>query len=123
MRQAGIEVPDPPSAAVSAMPALRAAFMHAGLTQVETRSIIAERTLQNFEAYWTAALLVGGLGGIMAKLSADMVEEVRALTRGPTARRYSGRGRCDRHRQCDQGHRADIGPERRSAMVPPRAAR
>lgn len=81
LRQAGIERPDPPSAAVSAMPALDAAFKHAGLAGVETRRIATERTFPNFEAYWNAALLVGGLGDVMAKLPADMVEEVCARTR------------------------------------------
>ena len=81
LRQAGIERPDPPSAAVSPMPALRAAFTHAGLSQVETRSIIAERSFPDFDAYWTAALMVGGLGEIVAKLPADKVDEVRARTR------------------------------------------
>ncbi len=79
--QAGIERPDPPSAAVSAMPALRAAFTHAGLAQIETHSIIVERSFPDFEAYWTAALMVGGLGEIIAKLSPDRLDEVRARTR------------------------------------------
>lgn len=81
LRRAGIERPDPPSAAVSALPALRAAFINAGLSQVETRRIVAERNFPDFEAYWTAALMVGGLGDIVAKLSADTVDEVRAHTR------------------------------------------
>lgn len=81
LQQAGIERPAPPSAAVSAMPALQAAFTHAGLLKVETRRITAERNFPDFEAYWTAALLAGGLGDVMAKLPADRIDEVRARTR------------------------------------------
>ena len=81
LRESGIEAAAPPSAAVSAMPALQAAFTGAGLAQVETRSITAERRFDDFDAYWAAALMVGGLGERMGALPPGTVEEVRARTR------------------------------------------
>ncbi|GAC1486282.1 MAG: class I SAM-dependent methyltransferase [Acetobacteraceae bacterium] len=81
LREVGIEPASPPSAAVSAMPALRGAFTDAGLVDVETREITAERLFPDFEAYWRAGLMVGSLGERMATLPASTVEEVRGRTR------------------------------------------
>lgn len=81
LREVGIEPASPPSAAVSAMPALRAAFADAGLVDVETREIAAERPFPDFEAFWRAGLMVGSLGERMATLPASAVEEVRVRTR------------------------------------------
>ena len=81
LREAGIEPADPPSAAVSAMPALQAAFTGAGLAQVETRRITVERRFPDFEAYWAAALMVGSLGERVAGLPSGALDGVRARTR------------------------------------------
>jgi SAM-dependent methyltransferase len=81
LRQVGIEPASPPSAAVSSMPALRAAFTDAGLVQVETRTIVAERHFPNFEAYWTTSMSISGLGDRMAMLPVGTVDDVRARTR------------------------------------------
>ncbi len=81
LREAGIEPATPPSASVSAMGALQAAFVAAGLGQVETRRFVAERQFADFDAYWEAALMVGSLGDAVAKLSPALLEGVRARTR------------------------------------------
>lgn len=77
----GIKSPAPPSAAVSAMPALTAAFSEAGLVSLETREIAVERSFPDFEAYWQASLMTGGLGERIATLPASVVDDVRAHTR------------------------------------------
>ncbi|MDP4006830.1 hypothetical protein [Methylobacterium sp. NEAU K] len=81
LRDAGIEPAAPPSAAISAMLPLRAAFTGAALAQVETRRITVERRFPDFDAYWTAALMAGGLGERIAALPSDAVDGVRARTR------------------------------------------
>lgn len=81
LRAVGIEPASPPSSAVSTMPALQAAFAAAGLRDLETRSIVVERRFADFEAYWTAGLMVGSLGERMAMLPAGIMDEVRSLTR------------------------------------------
>lgn len=81
LREAGIEPAAPPSAAISAMPALREAFTGAGLAQVATQRITVERRFPDFDAYWTAALMAGGLGERVAALPPGAVDGVRARTR------------------------------------------
>lgn len=81
LREAGCEPPAPPSAAISALPALRAAFVDAGLVQVETRRITVERRFPDFDAYWTTSLAAGGLAERVATLAPNAVGRVRTRTR------------------------------------------
>jgi SAM-dependent methyltransferase len=81
LREVGIEPASPPSADVSALPALREAFSNSGLLSLETLEITVERPFPDFESYWRAGLMVGSLGEHMASLSGDAINEVRARTR------------------------------------------
>ena len=81
LREIGIEPASPPSAVVSAMPALRAAFTDAGFVDVDTRKIVVERPFSDFDAYWRAGLALGSLGERMAALPGSTIDEVRARTR------------------------------------------
>ena len=80
LAEAGRPVPQPPSAAISDMSALRALF--AGqLDNVETKVIEVERSFGDFEDYWDACTGSSSIKGAVNALSADQVTQVKARVR------------------------------------------
>jgi hypothetical protein len=71
MRAMGFPAPLPPSSDVSRAEALHALWTDAGLEDVETRKIEAQRTFTDFDDFWTTALLASGVGATVAAMSPD----------------------------------------------------
>lgn len=86
MRGLGANVPEPPSPDASRIEALRDLWTAAGLNAVETRAITVQRTFADFEDYWTTVLGGPSVGPLLAAMSSNDRERLRALmrTRLPT---------------------------------------
>ena len=69
MRAMGITPMLPPSAAVSKMAALRAAWTDGGLESVQTTEITVKRTFADFDDYWRTAMLGSSVGPKVAAMS------------------------------------------------------
>jgi len=69
MRAMGITPMLPPSAAVSRMAALRAAWTDGGLESVQTTEITVKRTFADFDDYWRTAMLGSSVGPKVAAMS------------------------------------------------------
>ncbi len=78
MRELGFAAPKPPSPQASREDVLRDLWIGAGLTGVETRQIVVERTFADFDDYW--ATILGG-PSIRAGLAAVGPEQVERLQR------------------------------------------
>jgi SAM-dependent methyltransferase len=76
MRELGFAAPKPPSPQASREDVLRDLWIGAGLTGVETRQIVVERTFADFDDYWTTIL---GGPSIRAGLAAVGTEQVARL--------------------------------------------
>lgn len=85
VRAAGIEVPLPPSAAVSDLKALHQVWVDAGLKSVASRDITVERVFPGFDEYWRIGLLTPTLVKLMDATPpatiAQIKERVRAAVR------------------------------------------
>jgi SAM-dependent methyltransferase len=81
LRELGVDSPLPPRADISPIPALHALWTGAGLEAVETRVIDAERRFADFEDFWSASMLVGGLGATVAALSAADLDRLKDIVR------------------------------------------
>jgi SAM-dependent methyltransferase len=81
LRDLGVDSPLPPRADVSPIPALRALWTGAGLEAVETLVIDVQRRFADFDDFWSASMLIGGLGATVAALSAADLDRLKALVR------------------------------------------
>ena len=90
MRAMGVEVPLPPSPEASRIDTMRELWKGAGLSAIETREIIVQRTFADFDDYWTTIRggpsVSRGLSKMseqdLAILNARMRERLRADTAG-----------------------------------------
>ena len=76
IRALGFGVPRTPNADVSAVAALLDLWTAAGLTAIETRQILVQRTFADFADYWTTIL---GGASVAATLAAMPAEDLRRL--------------------------------------------
>ena len=76
MRSLGFAPPKPPSPDASREDALRELWAGAGLTAVETRQIVVQRTFADFDDYWTTIL---GGPSVSARLAAMGPRETAEL--------------------------------------------
>ena len=81
LRAAGIQPPLPPSAAVSAREALQDLFEKAGLHQIETREIQAERQFEDFDDWWETSLLGSSLSAAVEQVDKEQLALVKARVR------------------------------------------
>ena len=74
----GVQPPQPPSAAVSRMAALRAAWDDAGIEAVETREIRVQRSFPDFAAFWDITATGSGIADAIKLLSQDDAARLKA---------------------------------------------
>lgn len=72
----GKTTPRPPSAEVSRFEALKALWAELGMSEVETRELVVERTFPDFENYWQC-MVVSSPSGFVEKLSGTESAELR----------------------------------------------
>jgi SAM-dependent methyltransferase len=77
---AGHPVPQPPSAAISAMDALKALWA-SNLDAVETKVIEVERSFTGFDDYWDACTNSSSIGAALKNLSPAQIADVKARVR------------------------------------------
>lgn len=81
MRSAGLTPLWPPSVEASRIEALRGLWTGAGLTQVETREIVVQRTFPDFATYWAIAQTGPRIAPRLAGLPAAVVDGIRERLR------------------------------------------
>jgi SAM-dependent methyltransferase len=77
----GIATTHPPSVQVSRRDALAALWRDAGLQDVETHEIVAERGFADFDAAWDSIRITGSAPLALRKLPPETVERVREAVR------------------------------------------
>jgi SAM-dependent methyltransferase len=81
VRALGITPPQPPSAAVSRMDALRDLWADGGLEAIETREITVQRTFTDFDDFWGKSTAMGAIRQTLAELSPGKAEEFKQRVR------------------------------------------
>jgi ubiquinone/menaquinone biosynthesis C-methylase UbiE len=82
MRELGFAAPKAPSPEASKEEMLRQLWTGAGLTAVETRRIVVERTFADFDDYWATILGGPSIRAGLAAVRPDQVEKLKARMRG-----------------------------------------
>jgi len=81
MRAMDLPAIRPPSAAASRMENLRALWTNAGLDRTETREITVQRTFDDFDDFWGAALLGASIKTTVATMRPEQLEHLKASVR------------------------------------------
>ncbi|MET3901193.1 ubiquinone/menaquinone biosynthesis C-methylase UbiE [Devosia sp. UYZn731] len=82
MRNVGVDPILPPQSEVANLDALERLWTDAGLVEVATRTIVAQRVFPSFDNYWERAISAPGIGQPIAKLSAGQLSNIRDTVRG-----------------------------------------
>ena len=77
----GLQPGLPPSAEASRIDVLQDLWKNAGLRQVETQVIDAQRTFSDFEDYWATNLLAATIGSVVASMASEQVAELKDRVR------------------------------------------
>ncbi|MDG2407218.1 MAG: class I SAM-dependent methyltransferase [Paracoccaceae bacterium] len=87
LRSMGIDYPLPPSAAASKTEVLTQLWSTAGLKNIKTCKIAAERTFTSFEEFWNVTAKSPALQDVLADLSSRSTQQLKAAVkhRLPTA--------------------------------------
>lgn len=91
MRALGVVPLTPPSPEASRLEVLQSLWQGAGLLDVETREIPAQRTFADFEDYWEAVLGGPSVGGKLKAMSRDQTRQLQSRLRELLPRDASGR--------------------------------
>lgn len=94
MRETGRAPPLPPSADASRMEALKALWMGAGIGDIETREITVSRTFRDFEDLWSTSTLGTNVRAMIAGMSVDDIELLKARVRTQVSVDASGSITC-----------------------------
>jgi ubiquinone/menaquinone biosynthesis C-methylase UbiE len=81
MRAMGLSPTRPPSPAASRTENLRALWSGAGLDRIETREITVQRTFEDFDDFWGAALLGASIKATVAKMTPDELQQLKESVR------------------------------------------
>ncbi len=81
MRAMGVAVPTPPSPEASRLDAMRDLWNGGGLVAVEALAISVQRTFANFDDYWRTILGGPSVGGKLAAMAPQDLEELMARMR------------------------------------------
>lgn len=81
LRRIGIKPLSPPNAAVADLDRLRGLWMKAGLDEVETSVVTAQRHFPNFEEFWRIGLTVPGISPVVKDMREQELAEIKAATR------------------------------------------
>lgn len=81
LRAMGHDVKGPPRPEASQIPAMQELWRNAGMTEIETRVIRAERTYTNFEDYWSTLKGSPSMKASTGKMQREQVEELKDRVR------------------------------------------
>jgi ubiquinone/menaquinone biosynthesis C-methylase UbiE len=81
MRAMGLPAIRPPSAAASRAENLRTLWAEAGLDRIETREIGVQRTFDDFDDFWGAALLGASIKATVATMAPEQLERLKESVR------------------------------------------
>ena len=81
MRAVGAQPIQPPRSEVAALDTLSRLWADAGLSEVETREITANRIFATFEEYWNTATSAPGIAPVLARLDPEQANHVRNSSR------------------------------------------
>lgn len=99
IRAMGLETPMPPSPDASRLEVMRKLWVDAGLIDVETREIVAQRTFPDFDDYWSTLSGAPSVGPKLAAMAprdlADLKRRVRARLPADAAGRVTFGGRAN----------------------------
>jgi SAM-dependent methyltransferase len=96
MAAMGVTLPIPPSSSASRMEALIDLWKGAGVHDVETRVITAQRTFADFDDFWTTGLM-SSVGLIVGAMASNEVEVLKARLQTRLAADAAGRITCSAH--------------------------
>lgn len=82
IRGIGVEPILPPHSEVARLDALERLWPDAGLIELETRTITAQRVFPTFADYWAREVSAPGIGQVIAKLSAQQLDHIGGAVRG-----------------------------------------
>jgi len=91
LRDMGIALLNPPSVGASRITAMRDLWTQAGLDDVETTQIAAQRTFANFDDFWAVSILGSSLSPTIASMSPDDIEQLKSRVRAKLPTDASGR--------------------------------
>lgn len=78
MRMVGVEPILPPHPEAAGLDALHRLWTDAGLVDVQTREITANRMFPSVEDYWSTATSAPGIAPVLARLDATQLDQVRS---------------------------------------------
>jgi ubiquinone/menaquinone biosynthesis C-methylase UbiE len=81
MRAMGLSPTRPPSPAASRVENLRTLWSEAGLDRIETREITVQRTFDDFDDFWGAALLGASIKATVATMTPEQIERLKESVR------------------------------------------
>jgi hypothetical protein len=81
LRMKGIEYPLPPSAEASRMENLKSLWHAAGLSSIEGRKIICERSFESFEEFWGLTSSSPALQPVWKILDASEIADIKNSTK------------------------------------------
>ena len=94
MRAMGSTVPSPPSPEASRIDVLRDLWTRAGLDAIETRDITVQRTIADFDDFWTISLLAAAIQPAIAAMAPNDIELLKARVRARLPADTAGRITC-----------------------------
>lgn len=94
MRDAGVIPAMPPSVEVSRLAALEALWHGAGLAEVETTVIAAQRTYPDFDTFWNYTAASGAIMASLQSQPPEVVERIRSGTRARLSIDAGGQVHC-----------------------------
>ncbi len=103
MRALGVDVPTPPSPDAAGIDALRDLWTTCGLADVDTTSVMVERTFADFDDYLTTIRLSASMGRALAAMSADDFTRLESRLRELLPAGASGQITYSAHANCVKG--------------------
>ncbi|MET1028618.1 MAG: methyltransferase domain-containing protein [Dongiaceae bacterium] len=94
LRARGLPIASPPRADISAVPALRELWTHAGLEAVETREITVQRRFVDFEDFWQATTGMPSGKKALASVTPAELQQIKAAIRASLPADAAGHVTC-----------------------------
>jgi ubiquinone/menaquinone biosynthesis C-methylase UbiE len=91
LRAKGFNPPRPPSADASKIEALKKLWADAGLVEIETRRIDAQRGFVNFDDFWAASTSGATVAPLFASMAPDDIAHIKTRVRTHLAEDSAGR--------------------------------
>lgn len=81
MRALGMMVPAPPNPSASSMDVLHELWSSAGMEDIQTSSIMVQRTFADFDDYWTTVHMAPSVGSTLRALQSEMSHDLEQAMR------------------------------------------